>query len=55
MYHHADGRAERCLAQSPVTLTTVRRGVAVQMAATMMMCASVVSNCKTLPVASPSY
>lgn len=50
---HADGRAERCLAQRRATLTTVRRGVAVQMAATMMTCASAVSNCKTSLVLVP--
>lgn len=50
VFHHAAGLAELCLAQKRVTLTTVRRGVAVQTAATMMMYASAASNCKTLSV-----
>lgn len=44
----ADGPAVPCLVQRRVTLTTVLRGVAVQAAATMTMCASAVCNCKTL-------
>lgn len=40
------------LARRRVTLTTVPRGVAVQMAVTMTMCASAVYNCKTSP---PTY
>lgn len=49
-FHHADGLAELFPARRRVTLTTVRRGVAVQTAATMMMYANAVSNCKSLSV-----
>ena len=45
----AGGPVGLCRALRHVILTTVPRGVAVQMAVTMTMCARAVCNCKTSP------